>query len=333
MLAAERRAHGAGCFGAGLLLGLATFANYLAVFASGGALLWLLLRRWRQPALWTAAGIGFALMLPADLFFFLAQKGSRVDQFPPFRLLPGLARLAQYAAANVFGGLPLYVGGTARVVLGGVLAALLVGLVGLIAARFRRLGMPGTRWLPVLAALAVPTGLVLLGIAFDNTPIELRYLSFATPFLALLSAGALASLPRSGPLLLATLLAIQATSLAGMMTRPETMQPQQQTALEAAALAGPDGIVVLPHGNDGVGVVAAFLNESPDWLHVLVVPRGESAEQLRARVQGSRVVLALLGLDGDSRATLPVMEDAFAGDRCWREDGTTAHVAVYDRAC
>ena len=31
---------------------------------------------------------------------------------------------------------------------------------------------------------------------FDTTPIELRYLAFATPFIALLLAGALASLPR-----------------------------------------------------------------------------------------------------------------------------------------
>jgi hypothetical protein len=46
--------------------------------------------------------------------------------------------------------------------------------------------------------LAPPVGLLLLDVIFNSTPIELRYLAFATPFPGLLLAGALASLPHRG---------------------------------------------------------------------------------------------------------------------------------------
>ena len=42
-----------------------------------------------------------------------------------------------------------------------------------------------------MAAAAPPLGLLLLGFVFDNAPIELRYLAFATPFIGLLLAAAL----------------------------------------------------------------------------------------------------------------------------------------------
>ena len=58
--------------------------------------------------------VGFAVWLPADLWFFLAQRQSRIGQFTPFEPMAALARLGRFAAANVFGGLPLYVDGIAR---------------------------------------------------------------------------------------------------------------------------------------------------------------------------------------------------------------------------
>src|SRR6185437_14724376 len=136
--------------------------------------------------------------------------------FPPFHLNDALRRLATYASANVFGGLPLYVHGTAGAALAACLAAILLGLSALIVIRCR---------VPLLLAgcVAPPLGLLSLGMAFDNTPIELRYLAFAMPFAAPLLAGALASLPRRTRYpLLAVVLSLQAVSLAGMLARPET---------------------------------------------------------------------------------------------------------------
>jgi 4-amino-4-deoxy-L-arabinose transferase-like glycosyltransferase len=327
----QRRAAVALALAGGVLLGLATFSNYLAGFVGGVALLWLLLRCWRRPLLWLAGGIGFASVLPADLWFFLAQRNSRLGQFPPFHLLGSLQRLAQYAAGNVFGGLPLYVDGFARTALGGALALLLVTLVALITWRWRGIGTPPARWLLGLAAAAPPVGLLLLGLAFDNTPIELRYLAFAIPFFALLAAGALATLPaRIGPKLLGVVLAVQAAALAGLMLMPQTMQPQAATTQAAASLAGPDGIVLIPHGNDGVGVVEAVVQSAPDWLRLQVVPTGATPEQIRGLADRAPVaVLALLGLDADSRATLPAMTAAFANQPCWRPTSADAQTMAF----
>ena len=135
--------------------------------------------------------------------------------------------------------------------------------------RWRRGAEPARRALLAICAAAMPVGLLLLGLVFDNTPIELRYLAFATPFIGLL----LATLPRS---VCGVVLAIQAASIAGLMMRPETMQPARATAMAAAALVG-DGVVLVPRGNDGVGIVGAFAIEAPPGLHMLVIGRDESA--------------------------------------------------------
>ncbi len=320
-------------FAAGLLLGLASFSNYLAAFGGAGGLLWLLLTRTRQWPRWLAAGLGFVCILPIDLFFFLAQRGSRVGQFPPFKLLPSLARLGKYASANVFGGLPLYVGHIPGLLLGAVLVLALLSLFALVALRWRHIAGGGTRALLVMAAVATPVGLLLLGFVFDNTPIELRYIAFATPFFAVLLGGAFASLPRpAGMATLLALLCVQALSLAGMMTRPETMQPQAEAARAARSLATDGSLVLVPYGNDGVGVLAAFVSESPDGMHIQRVDPGVSAAAIQATAaRASRVVLVLLGLDADSRAVLPVMRRAFDGDACWKRAATGFDVIAFDR--
>jgi 4-amino-4-deoxy-L-arabinose transferase-like glycosyltransferase len=317
---------------AGLLLGAATFTNYLAVFVALGALSWWC--AWPRPrspvdrALWRcgmAGVIGFAVWLPADAWFFLAQRGSRAGQFPPFELGSSLARLARYLGANLFGGLPLYLGGIASSAVSSVLGVLLIGLIVLIVRRWPRGAEPARRALLAICAMAMPVGLLLLGLVFDNTPIELRYLAFATPFIGLL----LATLPRG---VCGVVLAIQAASIVGLMTRPETMQPARATAVAAATLVG-DGVVLVPRGNDGVGIVGAFAIESPPGLHMLVVGRDLSPAQIHARVgKYPRVVLALLGQDADSRATLPAMRDAFAGP-CWRAAGEVNGAFAFARIC
>ncbi len=173
----------------------------------------------------------------------------------------------------------------------------------------------------------------LLGLVFHNTPIELRYLAFSTPFAALLLAGALASLPclprRAA---IALLLTVQAAALAGLMTRPETMQPARAAAA-AAALVAQDGIVLLPRGNDGIGIVGAFAIESPPTQRLLVITPDETPGKILARIgDARRVVLALLAQDDASRATLPAMRAAVSGP-CWRRIADGFNVAAFDRIC
>lgn len=322
-----------GGFAGGLALGAATFANYLSAFVAAAALAWRFLARRRVWPVWIAAGLGFAVFLAADLFFFLAQRDSRSGQFPPFLLLPSLIRLAQYGTAAVFGGLPLYVDGIARSVVGAAVAGWLATLAALVAWRWRRFGAPEARWLFLMCVLATPAGLLALGFAFDNTPIELRYLAFATPFLALLAAGAIGCAPWRGPILAVTL-AIQAASLAGMMLHPATMQPPREAAREAVLFAGRDGLVLVPHGNDGVGVPAPFIVESPDWLRLRVVRTDEDpARVLEEAAAFRRIVVARVEVDADTRATVPRLLAALEGSGCWRQAGAGRLATAFDRSC
>lgn len=201
---------------------------------------------------------------------------------------------------------------------------LLIWLLARIVWRWRDIGIPPARTMLGLAALSPPVGLLMLGAIFDNTPIEVRYLSFSTPFVGLLLAGALRArwaMP---------LLAIQAAALVGLMLAPQTMQPARAAARAAAALVQ-DGVVLLPRGNDGVGVVGAFATEAPPDLPLLLIPALASPEQIRARIQPwHRVVLALLEQDAASRAAGAAMRRALA-DPGWREVAREANLAVYVR--
>ena len=297
---------------AGALLGCAVLANYLAVFVAG-TVLGIVAASWSARALRISAGFLPPVLLAA--WFFLAQRGSRPGQFPPFELLPAIVRIARYSAANLTGGLPLYMPANAQTAVAAILA---IGLGALGVSVLRRWG--GTPLLAA-AALAPPLGLAALGFVFDNTPIELRYLSFATPFVALLVAG---SRPRLW--VLAIVCAVQIASLAGMILRPETMQP----ARAAAALAG-DGVVLIPRGNDGVGIVGAFAMEASPALPLLIVGPTASPEDIRRRVLGyRRATLALLAQDGAAMAAIPAMRAAFA-EAGWREIARGVNVATYER--
>ena len=305
---------------AGLLFGGAVLTNYLAVFV-GMALVGafcLDVRRWRML-------IGFSAGILVAAWFFVAQRDSRTGQFPPFEVLPALGRLARFGAANLTGGLPLYAPQTAGSLVAGSLVVGLLALLGLVAWRWRRVGTPRSRWLLAAAAIAPPLGLLGLGLVFDNTPIELRYLSFSTPFVALSISGA-----RPRGLVLSAILTVQAASLAGLILRPETMQPARATAQASAALVG-TGVVLVPRGNDGVGIVGAFAIEAPADLAVVIVGPGDTLDSLRTRLAPfRRVVLAALIQDDASRTALPIVQTAL-GHPDWRESAHGFNVVAYDR--
>jgi Dolichyl-phosphate-mannose-protein mannosyltransferase len=321
----------------GLLLGAATFANYLAVFVLLASPAFLKPHHRRLRVSTALAGEVYAAALPfllADLWFFLPQRNSRAGQFPPFHILDALQRIARYAAANLFGGLPLYLPAPRQPAAATALAILTLACAALIAASWRHITpTPAARRALLAATAAPPLGLLLLGLLFHNTPIELRYLAFATPFAALLLAGALASLPpHPRRAAIATILAVQAAALTGLITRPETMQPARATAA-AAAHRAPGALVLLPRGNDGVGIVGAFALESPPTQRLLLIAPNDPPAQIPARIAPARrVVLALLAQDDASRAALPAMRAALSGP-CWRRIADGFNLAAYDKVC
>ncbi|HEY0181853.1 MAG TPA: hypothetical protein VGC09_03510 [Rhodopila sp.] len=306
---------------AGGLFGAACCCNYLAIFvviaavAATGAVL---------PVL---SAIPF---LAVDAWFLVAQHATRQGQFPAFSIWQSLLRLGRYQIAAAFGGLPLYVDGGARILVTASIGLLAVALAAHIAlARPWRAGS-AIRVL-LAAAMAPPIGLMLLGAAFDNTPIELRYLCFGLPFIALLVAWACRR-PFLWPVRrvtvgLALVLALQSAGIAGLVLAPRTMQPARVTAAEAARRVG-NGIVLLPRGNDGVGIVGAFGIEAPPSMPVLLL---DPADPIAARVSAfRRVVIALMAQDRDSTEALAGVRAALAAPD-WRRVAFGSSVEVYER--
>jgi len=313
---------------AGVLLGAACCCNYLAVFGAVavGALAggWLTL-----PAV--------APFLALDAWFFAAQHGTRIGQFPPFHLLSALPRLAAYQVASVFGGLPLYLDDNLRIIMCCLVATLALALLTVLLRARPLSGGPAIRLL-MAAAVASPVGLLLLGAVFDNTPIELRYLSFGVPFIALLAAwigdsGRRGSSFWTKPLLI-MLAAVQLASIVGLMSASRTMQPARATAQAAADMAAcmaGDTVVLLPRDNDGVGIVGAFSLEAPTGLPLLLVSPTDPPALLRMRTAAyRRVILALIAQDHDSTASLPLMHETFTGPD-WHRVASGFNVEAYER--
>jgi hypothetical protein len=263
----------------GVALGAASFTNYLAVFTGAAALLWLGGARWRALPVALA---GFALFLPLDAWFFLAQRGSRLGQFTAFSVPHALALLGKDGGAAMFGGLPVYAGRFGAVA---ALALLGLGVAALACVARRRHARAG---LFALLALAMPCGLLALGTVFHNTPIEIRYMAFAMPWVALLLAPAL---PR---LLLGLMLGVQGAAIAGLIFAPMTMQPQGLAARAAAAYPG--ALVLVPFGNDGVGIPGPFIAAAPDDMRIELLRPGMEMPP--------GAVLANIQVDDASRAAV-----------------------------
>jgi hypothetical protein len=325
VLAWRRRGAGLAAAG-GLAAGLASFANYLAAFPGSALVAWLAIAPgigWRRRLVLAAsAALPFLAMQAANLTYFLAQRDSRPGQFEPFSLFGALYRLGQFNAANVFGGLPLYVEGPGRALVSAGLLALLA-VAGLAVALAWR-GIGPTRWLWLGGFVAPSAGLFLLGAVFGNTPVELRYVAFAAPFGAALVAGAAAALaprwPRAAPAALGLLLAVQLAGTIGMVFHPATRQTYRDALAALAPQLGAGSLLLVPFGNDGVGIVGGVLAEAPPDQRLLLL-RLEDADAAPARAAGHDrlVVLAITDRDGEAQAGAALA--ALRADPGWAEQG------------
>jgi hypothetical protein len=295
----------------GLALGAASFTNYLTSFIGAAMLLWLALRRDRRPMLApAAAGFGLFLVL-FDLPFFLAQHAARPGQFAPFSWHHAALLLVRDAGAALFGGLPLYAGAAAPL----VALLLLLLFATCLTAAWEQDSSPFA-----LLAAAPPVGLLLLGLVFDSTPIEIRYLAFSLPFLALFLA------PLRGRLL-TPLLAAQALAVVGLIGAPATMQPQAFAARMAARYPG--ALALVPFGNDGVGVPGPFISAASD---------GQRIELLRNPPFGlgaadQNIVLATPDADAASRASAGTALAALLKNPCFKEEAATRAATLFADRC
>jgi hypothetical protein len=294
---------------AGLAFGAASFTNYLAIFPGLAVLAWAVYQRaWRQ-----AVGLacGLALFVPADAWFFLAQRNTRLGQFAVFSLGPALRLLAKDTGAALFGGLPLYAGHAGWLVT--------IALFTLALACLRKIWRRHDAFF-TLCALATPLGLLALGLIFNNTPIEIRYCAFCLPFVALLLAGAL---PR---LLLTALLAVQGAAIIGLAVAPATMQPQGLAARQAAAF---HSLTLVPFGNDGVGIPGPFIAAAPPNMRIMLLRTGVPPDIASA----PRVALAVITADSASHQQITATETWLAAHPCWHLQIRTNLVALWANRC
>jgi hypothetical protein len=303
------------CFGGGLAFGAAGFSNYLAIFVGLGTVWWLMLRAENRKML-VPAGFGLGCFLPAIGTFFLSQRNSRVGQFVPFSLPHEITLLAKCGGAALFGGLPVYAGAAGaavRLAVAWTLALLIVVCAGFVV----------RDWQPksalfAIAAVATPIGLLGLGFIFDNSPIEIRYLAFSLPFVALLLAQ---TLPRYW---LWLVLGVQVCGIAGLIVAPETMQPQGLAARQLRAFITPGTLVLLPFGNDGVGIPGPFIASVPDDLRLQLVKPGPWP-----KLAGERhVVVVTLRIDAASAQT-----GGFPANSCWVQTALAKYLKVFVRRC
>ena len=166
---------------AGACLGAACCCNYLAVFVAAAVVV--------ATGAWLAVPATIPFLAVAA-WFFAAQHGARPGQFPPFAVWPSLLRSAEYQTAAVFGGLPLYVDGGGRIVVGAIVGLVSIGLV-LCIGRARPWHAGSAIRLLLAASRGHAGRTAAAGRIFNNTPIELRYFSFGLPFIALLVAWSL----------------------------------------------------------------------------------------------------------------------------------------------
>ncbi|MDE8348316.1 MAG: glycosyltransferase family 39 protein [Acidocella sp.] len=287
-------------FAAGLAFGAASFSNYLAIFTPLGLLgSQLIIHSTRglhasgsRLSTVLTTSLGIACFIPADLYFFLAQRGSRTGQFAPFHLVHALELLAKDQAAALFGGLPLYAGSFAPLVIIALAVLSIVCAIAIIkhhnAARF-------TPTLTLTAA-ATPLGLLALGVIFNNTPIEIRYCAFSLPYIGLLCASIKPATLRNA------LLFTESLGIIGLAFAPATAQPQAAAAV--AANSNAHILVLLPYGNDGVGIPGPFIAAAQPAMRIILI-HGATLPDLSAE---PRVILATLMLDDASKTAIPKIE-------------------------
>jgi|GEM_PF-982588 len=295
----------------GALLGAAVLTGFLAALPAAAAigvfgLTTLLHGRW-LPAL--AAPLGALPPIAYAATFQLVQD-RRDWQFPDFDLAAALFRSAEMTAAAFFGATPLHFDETGRLIATAVIAALMLGL-GLVALwRLPALLAHPVRRILLGAGLAVPVGLILVGLLHARIPIEYRYLGFAVPFLGLVAACALGDLParrpRAAGALLGATLALQLAGIAALPFSDATRQLTRPTMEAAARQATPDAIILVPNGADGVGLIGALLGEAPAGTRLRLLNPGEDRRLLADVAGAGRLVLVRLA-DGAGQQAI---EDA-----------------------
>jgi AMMECR1 domain-containing protein len=90
---------------------------------------------------------------------------------------------------------------------------------------------------------------------------------------------------------------------------------------------------MVPRGDDGVGIPAAFAREAPAATRLLVIAADETPAEIRGRAAAfPRIAVAAIAQDAASRTVVSAMRAAFA-DPCWRPLTSRRMVSLFVRVC
>jgi hypothetical protein len=110
------------------------------------------------------------------------------------------------------------------------------------------------------------------------------------------------------------------------------MQPAARTARDAAALAGAGTLVLVPFGNDGVGIPGPFIAATPSSLMVQIVRAAIPALPADS-ARFHRVIIANIEVDAASRALIPRLVALFTAAPCRTLQDSPADVIVFVNNC
>ena len=173
--------------------------------------------------------------------------------------------------------------------------------------------------------LAMPVALFAVGAAVGKETVELRYLIYGLPFLAMFLARGWREqrvAPRAAGALLAV--AFLAAQLAGAVAMPfahMTQQAARPAIAQIARLWQPGSMLLLPQAADTSGMTLDYAYEAPpDWPMLLVTADQDPAALLRAVAGRPRVFVILLA-DAAGTAALD-RAHAILARAGWRSAGS-----------
>jgi hypothetical protein len=260
----------------GFALGLAGFSHYLASITAGGllgafGLMLLLQRRLLAPVM---AGLGF---LP-PLLAIIAMRSDQLTEdwyLEGFEPRSALQHMLETQAAALFARTPVWLDPPWRCI-----SEWLIGIAGVIVfatiiSRARSLLRDRVQAALVLAAFAIPTGLLLLAIWTDHAPFVSRYFAFGLPFLVFSFAAALGHVgvrrPGLAGVLGAYVLFWQAVGAGSQVLVPATQQEFRTIVAEAADYWKPGAVLAIPIGYDSVGKNGPYLWEAPSTWDMRII--------------------------------------------------------------
>lgn len=293
---------------AGLAFGLGTAAHLFVVFpaaALGSVAAVALLARRRYAEILIAALVALPPIAWAASYYLVQQTHDW--QFPPFRVGSMAVRTAQSYAAALFGGTPLYVPRPLERPVTALLGGLLVAALAVATLGLRRLLRHVQGWIVLVGTLAMPVALFAVAAAVGKETVELRYLIYGLPFLAMFLARGFRDqrvlAPAACAVLAAAFLGAQLAGAVAMPFAHMTQQAARPAMAQIGRLWQPGAILLLPQAVDTSGMTLDYAYEARPGWPMLLVTEDENPASLLAAVAGRpRLFMIVMADDAGDRA-------------------------------